>query len=213
MGETYDLKVTSHGVITSGDVEVSTGKDVDGNGSKTKDTSEDSISLEGEDEVGDEGETPDDEVETDGVVVVRAGSTLGSVTGGRVRGSNAEGGKLNHAERKPEDAEERERVHLRGALVLSKHVAGRMQAYSEEVAHDPFEDSSETKEDGTGKKEDTNNTSKTASTSEAHEDHGEGKGRDDETSEAHRNSIGETLDVVAMTGSLGSEIKLLEKLW
>ena len=88
-----------------------------------------------------------------------------------------------------------------------------MQAYSEEVAHDPFEDGSETEEDRTGEEKDTDNTSKTASTSEAHEDHGEGKGRDDETSEAHRHSIGETLDVVAMAGSLGSEVKLLEKLW
>lgn len=110
---TYDLKVTSHSVITSTDFEVSTGEDVDGNGSETEDTSKDGVGLEREDEVGDESETPDDKVKSNGVVVVRAGSTLSGITGRRVRCSDAERRKLNHAEGKPENAEEREGVHLR----------------------------------------------------------------------------------------------------
>lgn len=86
-------------------------------------------------------------------------------------------------------------------------------AYGEEVALDPLEDGSETKKNRTSEEEDTDNTSKTASTSEAHEDHREGEGRDDEASETHRYGIGETLDVVAMAGSLRGQVKLLEKLW
>lgn len=87
---TYNLEVTSHGVITSTDFEVSTSKDVDGNGGETENTSKDGICLEREDEVGDESETPNDEVERDSVVVVGAGSTLGSITSGRVGCSDAE---------------------------------------------------------------------------------------------------------------------------
>lgn len=85
--------------------------------------------------------------------------------------------------------------------------------YSEEVAHDPFKNGSQTEKNRTSKEEDTNNTSKTASTRKAHQDHREGKGRDDETSEAHRHGVGKTLDIVAMTRSLGSKVQLLEQFW
>ena len=85
--------------------------------------------------------------------------------------------------------------------------------YSEEVTHDPFEDSSETEKNRPSKEEDTNNTSKTAGTSKAHQDHRKGKGRDDETSKAHGHSVGETLDIVTVAGSLGCEVQLLEQLW
>jgi cytoskeletal protein RodZ len=85
--------------------------------------------------------------------------------------------------------------------------------YSEEVTHDPFEDSSETEKNRPSKEEDTNNTSKTAGTSKAHQDHRKGKGRDDKPRETHRHGVGESFDIVAMAGSLGCEVKLLEKLW
>ena len=77
---TYDLKVTSHGVITSTDFEVSTSKDVDGNGGEAEDASKDGVGLEREDEVCNESKAPDDKVESNGVVVVGAGGTFGSIT-------------------------------------------------------------------------------------------------------------------------------------
>jgi len=85
--------------------------------------------------------------------------------------------------------------------------------YGEEVAHDPFEDSSKTEKHRTGEEEDTDDTSKTASTSKAHQDHRKGKSRDDETSKTHGHSVGETLDIVAVARSFGCEVQLLEKLW
>lgn len=86
-------------------------------------------------------------------------------------------------------------------------------AYGEEVALDPLKNGSQTEKNRTSEEEDTDNTGKTASTTEAHQDHGEGEGRDDEASETHGYGIGETLDVVAMAGSLRGEVKLLEQLW
>lgn len=74
------MKVTSHGVVTSANLEVSTSKNVDGNGGDTKDTSEDGVGLEREDEVCNESKAPDDKVESNGVVVVGAGGTFGSIT-------------------------------------------------------------------------------------------------------------------------------------
>jgi hypothetical protein len=103
-GSTYNLKVTSCSVIASSNVEVSASKNVNSDSGKTKDTSKD--------KVGDESKAPDDKVESNGIVVVRACGTLGSIASGRVRSSNAERGKLDHTEGKPEDTEERERVHL-----------------------------------------------------------------------------------------------------
>jgi hypothetical protein len=111
-GSTYNLKVTSCSVIASSNVEVSASKNVNSNSGKAKDTSKDSIGLERKDKVGDESKAPDDKVESNGIVVVRACGTLGSIASGRVRSSNAERGKLDHTEGKPEDTEERERVHL-----------------------------------------------------------------------------------------------------
>jgi len=78
------LKVTSSSIIASSNVEVSAGKNVNGNSGKTKNTSKDGIGLERKDKVGDESEAPDDKVEGNGVVVVRARGTLGSIAGGRV---------------------------------------------------------------------------------------------------------------------------------
>lgn len=195
-------------------MEVSTSKNVNSNSSKAKDSSKDSIGLERKDEVGDESKAPDDKVEGNGVVVVRACGTLGSIAGGRVRSSNAERRKLDHAEGKPEDTEEGERVHLCEFQYLVVVVYRRYcSTYGEEVAHDPFEDSSEAEKHRTSEEEDTDNTSKTASTSKAHQDHRKGKSRDNETSEAHGYGIGETLDIVTMARGLGSKVQLLEQLW
>lgn len=78
---TYDLEVASHGIVAGGDLEVSGSKYIDGNSGETKNTGEDGIGLEGEDEIGGKGETPDDQVETDGRVEVGACSTFSSVAG------------------------------------------------------------------------------------------------------------------------------------
>lgn len=100
-----------------------------------------------------------------------------------------------------------------GSFSFLSTCRGHHLAYGEEVALDPLKDGSETKKNRASEEEDTDNTSETASTSEAHEDHRKGEGRDDEASETHRYGIGETLDVVAMAGSLRGQVKLFEKLW
>lgn len=100
------MKVTSSSVIASSNMEVSASKNVNSNSGKAKDTSKDSVGLERKDKVGDEGKAPNDKVEGNGIVVIRACGTLGSITSGRVRSSNAERGKLDHAEGKPKDTEE-----------------------------------------------------------------------------------------------------------
>jgi hypothetical protein len=200
------LKISSCSVIASSNVEVSASKYVNGDSGKTKDTSKDGIGLERKDKVGEESKAPDDKIESNGIVVVRACGTFGSIASGRVRSSNAERGKLDHAERKPEDTEERERVHLWRCKYVADIKYIYASTYGKEVTHDPFENGSETEKNRTSKEEDTDNASKTASTSKAHQDHREGKSRDDETSKAHGHGVGEASDIVAMAGSFGCEV-------
>jgi hypothetical protein len=99
-----------------------------------------------------------------------------------------------------------EREFIYGVVSTLEMFCIDISTYGEEVTHDPFEDGSETEKNRTSEEKDANNTSKTASTSKAHQDHRKGKGRDDETSEAHGHGVGESLDIVAMAGSLGCEV-------
>lgn len=109
--------------------------------------------------------------------------------------------------------QKREREFICSTVSILSMCRQHCLAYGEEVALDPLKNGSQTEKNRTSEEEDTDNTGKTASTTEAHQDHGEGEGRDDEASETHGYGIGETLDVVAMAGSLRGEVKLLEQLW
>jgi hypothetical protein len=109
--------------------------------------------------------------------------------------------------------QKREREFICSIVSILSMCRRHCLAYGEEVALDPLKDGSQTEKNRTSEEEDTDNTGKTASTTEAHQDHGEGEGRDDEASETHGYGIGEALDVVAMAGSLRGEVKLLEQLW
>ena len=112
-------------VVAGADLPVGAGQDPGAEGDEEEDEGEDGVGLEGEDPEGEEREAPHDQVDGDDGVVFFGGDAGGVAAGRRVRGSEAQGRELQHAEGEPEDREEAHDHHR------------------EEVAHQPLEDQGE----------------------------------------------------------------------
>ena len=95
--------MSSHSIISRGDLKICSCENPSRKCDEEEDESEDGVGFQGEDEEREEGETPDNQIQSDDCIVLRARRTLCSVSSCRIRGCQPQRWELEHSEGEPED--------------------------------------------------------------------------------------------------------------